>query len=177
VLIHAESNRINLINSASFYVALSRAKEAGTLVTDDIGKLGKALDGRAGRKETALDAHEARDIAATSDARGLSTGARITEALSEAMRALRSGAMLDARDASAQSRFTPRRSPLEEHGRDDSRRDAETTRTGAAGHERGRDDRERPDSLAGIKRQAEETRKLEAERASKPPTPIRGLER
>jgi plastocyanin len=56
VIVHAESNRINLVNQPSTYVAISRAKESGLLVTDDIGRLHAAIAGRAGQKETALDA-------------------------------------------------------------------------------------------------------------------------
>jgi conjugative relaxase-like TrwC/TraI family protein len=56
VIVHAESSRINLVNQPSTYVAISRAKESGLLVTDDIGRLHHAIAGRAGQKETALDA-------------------------------------------------------------------------------------------------------------------------
>lgn len=65
VIVHAESWRINLINSRSFYVAISRARDSGQLVTDDAKALTAAIAGRAGQKETALDrlaaeAHRAR---------------------------------------------------------------------------------------------------------------------
>jgi conjugative relaxase-like TrwC/TraI family protein len=89
VLIHAESHRINLVNAASFYVALSRAKEHGTLATDDLGKLRDALSGRAGVKATALDSAEAARIAAATPARNPAADARIAEAISETIRALR----------------------------------------------------------------------------------------
>ncbi len=47
VMIHAESNRINLINHKSVYVALSRLRETGTIYTDDRTQL---LKGAASRK-------------------------------------------------------------------------------------------------------------------------------
>ena len=54
VIAHAESYRINLVNQKSFYVAISRAKDGVTLVTDEEGKLVTAIHERAGEKPTAL---------------------------------------------------------------------------------------------------------------------------
>jgi conjugative relaxase-like TrwC/TraI family protein len=63
VIVHAESNRINLVNQPGAYVAISRARESGMLITDDIGRLHSAIAGRAGQKETALDVAQTRAAA------------------------------------------------------------------------------------------------------------------
>ena len=52
--IHADSAATNLIDQKSFYVALSRAKDATAIYTNDRGKLVGALLERAGLKQTAL---------------------------------------------------------------------------------------------------------------------------
>ncbi|WP_174503995.1 MobF family relaxase [Acidiphilium sp. C61] len=54
--IHADSAATNLLDQKSFYVALSRAKEATAIYTNDRGKLVSALLERAGLKQTALGA-------------------------------------------------------------------------------------------------------------------------
>ena len=54
--IHADSTATNLLDQKSFYVALSRAKEATAIYTNDRGKLVSALLERAGLKQTALGA-------------------------------------------------------------------------------------------------------------------------
>ncbi|MEO1092269.1 MAG: MobF family relaxase [Pseudomonadota bacterium] len=56
VLAHLDSNRLNLVNRQSFYVAISRAKTGATVVTDDAAKLRAALAGRSGDVTAALDA-------------------------------------------------------------------------------------------------------------------------
>lgn len=50
----AESWRVNLINQASFYVAVSRAKENVSIFTDNSQKLREGIDERLGVKESAI---------------------------------------------------------------------------------------------------------------------------
>jgi hypothetical protein len=54
VLIHADSKATNLIDQRSFYVAVSRARVAATVFTNDCGKLLSAIGERAGIAQTAL---------------------------------------------------------------------------------------------------------------------------
>ncbi len=54
-LIHAESHRPILTNQKSFYVAISRAKNAVQVFTDNLGKLSEGLHLRSGEKEIALE--------------------------------------------------------------------------------------------------------------------------
>ena len=54
VLIHADSKATNLIDQRAFYVAVSRAREAATVVTNDRGKLVSAIKERAGNREVAM---------------------------------------------------------------------------------------------------------------------------
>lgn len=54
VLIHADSKATNLIDQRSFYVAVSRAREAATVFTNDRTKLVSAITERAGSSQTAL---------------------------------------------------------------------------------------------------------------------------
>ncbi|MEM1297973.1 MAG: MobF family relaxase [Pseudomonadota bacterium] len=58
VMLHAESGRLNLINHKSIYVALSRARDMGTVYTDDAGKLVRGAAGRKGESATASDRDE-----------------------------------------------------------------------------------------------------------------------
>ncbi|SEA87981.1 MobF family relaxase [Rubrimonas cliftonensis] len=177
VLIHAESARINLVNASSFYVALSRAKDSGVLATDDPDKLRAGLEGRAGAKMTALETEETRRVAAETDARGLSTQARLGEAVSEAVRALR------------QRVYTPRRtlpSPADLFRRDPAiARDAgahrgDTHRVGDPEKERDKDRETKraraPETMQELAEHVER-RRLENERANKIQTPSRGFER
>jgi conjugative relaxase-like TrwC/TraI family protein len=53
VLIHADSKATNLIDQRSFYVAISRAREAATVFTNDRGKLIAAIGERTGLTQTA----------------------------------------------------------------------------------------------------------------------------
>jgi hypothetical protein len=85
VIVHAESNRINLVNQPSTYVAISRAKESGLLVTDDIGRLHSVIARRAGLKETALDATETQ-AAGAGVARGRAARATPMDVLREKAR-------------------------------------------------------------------------------------------
>lgn len=54
VLIHADSKATNLIDQRSFYVSVSRAKEAVAIYTNDRSKLVAAINERAGRAQTAI---------------------------------------------------------------------------------------------------------------------------
>lgn len=55
VLIHAESNRVNLQTQQNAYVALSRATDSARVYTDSRERLAEQLDRETGQKETALD--------------------------------------------------------------------------------------------------------------------------
>ncbi|MDE1895481.1 MAG: relaxase domain-containing protein [Rhodospirillales bacterium] len=55
-LIHADSAATNLLDQKSFYVGLSRAKEATVIYTNDRAKLVAAIAERTGEKQTALGA-------------------------------------------------------------------------------------------------------------------------
>lgn len=83
VIVHAESNRINLINQPAFYVALSRARNEGTLVTDSRSKLIGAVSRRAGMKETALEADAKSATAPKEMARPEKLSQRLSEKLHE----------------------------------------------------------------------------------------------
>ena len=72
VLVHAESDRVNLMSQQSLYVALSRATHEAIVYTDDRLALAAQVARTSGQKETALDAlpdrapgsqHEAATIA------------------------------------------------------------------------------------------------------------------
>ena len=72
VQVHAESDRVNLMNQQSLYVALSRATHEAIVYTDDRLALAAQVARTSGQKETALDAlphrapgprHEAATIA------------------------------------------------------------------------------------------------------------------
>ncbi|MEO1315142.1 MAG: MobF family relaxase [Pseudomonadota bacterium] len=95
VIVHAESHRIHLVNQAAFYVALSRARETGVVVTDDRARLSAGIATRAGRKETALAQKEI-GRAAERPAPAVSMGTRARELTSETIteipRAARAGA-------------------------------------------------------------------------------------
>lgn len=54
VMIHADSQATNLVDQKSFYVGISRAKEAATIFTNDRGKLISAINERAGQVQTAI---------------------------------------------------------------------------------------------------------------------------
>ena len=54
VLIHADSKASNLVDQRSFYVAVSRAREAATVFTNDRGKLITAIGERTGVAQTAI---------------------------------------------------------------------------------------------------------------------------
>jgi ATP-dependent exoDNAse (exonuclease V) alpha subunit len=54
VMIHADSKATNLIDQRSFYVSVSRAREAAIVFTDDRAKLITAIGERAGVAQTAL---------------------------------------------------------------------------------------------------------------------------
>jgi len=54
VLFHAESNRSNLVDQATLYVAISRARRGATVVTDDRAKLIQGVEARSGCRLTAL---------------------------------------------------------------------------------------------------------------------------
>jgi ATP-dependent exoDNAse (exonuclease V) alpha subunit len=59
VFVHAESNRLNLTNQQSFYVAISRARGQAHIFTDSAEALGLAVAARTGQKTQALHAsHE-----------------------------------------------------------------------------------------------------------------------
>jgi len=62
-IFHAESYRINLINAASFYVGLSRHKDAAIVVTDDRQGLINAINDRAGINSSALEIKSISDAA------------------------------------------------------------------------------------------------------------------
>ena len=55
VLVHAESDRVNLMNQQSLYVALSRATHEAIVYTDDRVALAAQVTRTSGQKETALD--------------------------------------------------------------------------------------------------------------------------
>lgn len=57
VLIHGESNRVNLQNQQNSYVALSRATDNAVVYTDNREKLAAQIERESGQKETALE-HE-----------------------------------------------------------------------------------------------------------------------
>ena len=54
VMIHADSKATNLVDQRSFYVAVSRAREAATVFTNDRGKLITAIGERTGVAQTAI---------------------------------------------------------------------------------------------------------------------------
>ena len=54
-MVHAESQRQNLVNQRSMYVGISRAKEEARIYTDNAEKLKDALKERTGEKSSALD--------------------------------------------------------------------------------------------------------------------------
>ncbi len=56
VLFHAESKRSNLVDQATLYVAISRARHGATVVTDDRMKLIQGVEARSGQRLTALAA-------------------------------------------------------------------------------------------------------------------------
>ena len=56
VMIHADSRATNLVDQKMMYVAVSRAKVAAMIYTDDRGKLVSALQERAGERQTAIAA-------------------------------------------------------------------------------------------------------------------------
>jgi hypothetical protein len=53
-MIHADSAATNLVDQKSFYVGISRAKEAATIFTNDRSKLVSAINERAGQGQTAI---------------------------------------------------------------------------------------------------------------------------
>lgn len=55
VLIHADSRSANLVDQKMLYVALSRAKSEAIVVTDDKARLIRAINERAGEKQTAME--------------------------------------------------------------------------------------------------------------------------
>lgn len=59
VLIHADSRSTNLVDQKMLYVALSRARNEAIVVTDDKGRLVRAIYERAGEKQTAMMASDA----------------------------------------------------------------------------------------------------------------------
>ncbi|MEM9765785.1 MAG: AAA family ATPase, partial [Pseudomonadota bacterium] len=95
VIVHAEAHRIHLVNQAAFYVALSRARETGVVVTDDRAKLAAGIARRSGRKETALAQRDV-DRAAERPVPEVSMGTRAREltyeTIAEIARAARAGA-------------------------------------------------------------------------------------
>ncbi|SEB01150.1 MobF family relaxase [Rubrimonas cliftonensis] len=179
VLIHAESHRINLINASSFYVALSRARANGALVTDDLAELRKALAGRAGVKMSALDASEAARVADQTVARELGVAARLAERLSEALRSLRveprrAEPALDSAAALFAGRTPePTAKRVPERSENATRLRPEPSRP----RERDRDAARRPESLDAVLQAAEERRRVDAARAPRRPSQDRGLER
>jgi conjugative relaxase-like TrwC/TraI family protein len=54
VIIHADSRATNLMDQKSFYVGISRAREAVAIFTNDRGKLVSAISERAGLAQTAI---------------------------------------------------------------------------------------------------------------------------
>lgn len=54
VLFHAESKRSNLVDQATLYVAISRARRGATIVTDNREKLVQGIEARSGQRLTAL---------------------------------------------------------------------------------------------------------------------------
>lgn len=54
VLFHAESHRSNLVDQATLYVAISRARHGATIVTDSREKLVRGVEARSGLRLTAL---------------------------------------------------------------------------------------------------------------------------
>lgn len=58
VLIHGESNRVNLQNQQNAYVALSRATDNAVVYTDSREKLADQIERESGQKETALDRND-----------------------------------------------------------------------------------------------------------------------
>lgn len=55
VMVHAESGRANLVDQASMYVALSRARSEAVVYTDDRGKLAVGVAERVSKMENALE--------------------------------------------------------------------------------------------------------------------------
>lgn len=55
VLIHGESNRVNLQTQQNSYVALSRATDNAVIYTDNRERLAEQIERETGQKETALD--------------------------------------------------------------------------------------------------------------------------
>lgn len=66
VLFHAESKRSNLVDQATLYVAISRARHGATVVTDDRAKLIQGVEARSGQRLTALNV-EGKSRGATAD--------------------------------------------------------------------------------------------------------------
>ncbi len=62
VLLHAESDRNNLMNQQSLYVALSRATHEAIVYTDDRAALATQVNRTSGQKETALDVNSDRAV-------------------------------------------------------------------------------------------------------------------
>lgn len=62
VFVHAESSRLNLTNQQSFYVAISRAKEAAHVYTDSAKDLGLAVAQRTGQKAQAIETRNERGL-------------------------------------------------------------------------------------------------------------------
>ncbi|MEL6773127.1 MAG: MobF family relaxase [Pseudomonadota bacterium] len=129
LIVHAEASRINLVNRASFYVALSRAKESGVVVTDSRAELAAAVAARAGRKETALTGRET-ERAAARPTRPVSPLTRLGEIASEtiarAARATRTG--IDDGDRARRDAFEAARDRADADWRrmaPDARREAE----------------------------------------------------
>ena len=54
VIAHFESDRIHLSNQQTLYVAVSRARDGATVVTDDQQALGAQIGRESGQKETAM---------------------------------------------------------------------------------------------------------------------------
>lgn len=55
VIVHAESNRVNLTNQQNAYVALSRATDNATIYTDSRERLAEQIERESGQKETSLE--------------------------------------------------------------------------------------------------------------------------
>ena len=60
VLVHGESQRVNLQTQQNVYVALSRAKETAVVYTDSRERLAEQIGRESGQKETALTPDRAR---------------------------------------------------------------------------------------------------------------------
>lgn len=58
VLVHGESNRVNLTNQQNMYVGLSRATDRAVVFTDSRERLAEQIDMETGQKETALSRPE-----------------------------------------------------------------------------------------------------------------------